>query len=193
LQQIFTGAALWAPISLGLQCLLERIGIVAFVSDVTGGWGVRITALGLAGLLGFFLVGSANHRKRKKFRSRVAKAREDRIAKSKSDAKAKVDAQLAEDARKLHIVEQAIGDMSEAMKTVLKRFVDGRVKSIDFMNDAPKEAIVSLEALDWVHFHADYRRISVWIEDRTFELLLRHPELVGSERGVTRRRWDLND
>lgn len=192
LLQILTGASLWAPICVLLQLTLEFTGYAHPVSSVTGGWGVRITAIGLAGLMGFVVVGFATWRRRRRFRANLVKARSDRVNREKQLAKEKREEGLAEDARMLGITETSIADMTEVMRSVLRRFVDGQRMSIEFTADPDTlDAIERLEGLGWISAHVEYRGARIWMSEDTFALLLRNPALVASNANPTRRRWDL--
>lgn len=192
LAQLVTAAALWTPLCVGLALILEWSGYSYPVEYVTGGWGVRIMAAGLAGLLGFWLVSIRVRQKRRGFRSNRETAAAKRVESKAAATQAELDSRLAAASQRLQEAEGAIGLMDDSMRNVLRRFVDERRKYIDYPKHRSPEASVSqLEALGWVTAHISSETTSAWVDEEVFTFLLAHPELVGSTAAATKPRASL--
>lgn len=188
LLQISTAAALWAPVSSGLQYGLSLLGWSAAVDSATKGLGVPISGAGVSGVMAFVLIGIVQHFKRQAFRRRYAKATETRQKnlEVKEQRLAKAEALAAESERNKLVA--AFEAMTPEMKSVLRLAVEARRSEVNVGGRGVASTVAArqLEDLGYVRFDHDYRdgMHSATLSPSVFKFLLANPELVGSKAGA---------
>lgn len=185
LVQISTAAALWVPVSTALRYSIEKQGWLERVDSATGALGIPISGAGIAGVIGFLIVGLLQIFKRRSYRSQRKKAvaaREKRISETATKEQQKLDQAAQADYQKQVA---AFAAMSSAMKSVLRRSVETRRDTVGVGGTSTDVTVAAqqLEDLGYVSFNRDYQggRHSATLRPSVFKFLLANPELVESD------------
>lgn len=184
LQQVLAGAALWAPLCVALEISLEQLGVSYPVSVVTKGWGVQVTAAGIAGLTGFLLIAWKTRAVRSTARSKLATARKAKESKEAAALQLAADNRAAAEAQWLYQLETQVKGMTDGMRQYLRTFINKQQKHIEFVNDRPGKVspdLKRLQSLDWVTLHERWEATDAWISEETFRILIANPGVFGSD------------
>ncbi len=185
LVQISTAAALWVPVSTALGYSIEKAGWLERVDSATGALGIPISGAGIAGVLGFLIVGLLQIFKRRSYRSQrknAAAARDKRFSENATKEKLRLEQAAKADYEKQV---EAFAAMSPAMRTVLRRAVEARRDTVGVGGTATELTVAArqLDDLGYVSFGHDYNggRHSATLRPSVFKFLLANPELVGAD------------
>jgi nucleotide-binding universal stress UspA family protein len=187
LTQLLAGALLWPGVCSGLAYALEAKGWAEPLAVSTNGYGVIVGSIGAAGLLGFASVAGATSVKRRRYRYLMAKGRAAKDARLRARAEAEADSKRATQEARREEVKALIDAMTPDMHEILRQAPATQRTSFSYATgQAPIEALRRLADLNWLTVQGDHRTVWGEFEFRAFEILLAHPDWVGSPQRPTR-------